>query len=118
MLRPKLQTTVPRSEPQASGEVHEMSDPFSGRVAVITGGAGGIGFAMSEAFAARGKKGKSRSPISSKPRWMRARMCCEDDWRLTMDIDRHWRAGYPPEKLTERCLPDVSGKRPLLSPTR
>ena len=33
-----------------------MSDPFRGRVAVITGGAGGIGFAMAEAFAARGAK--------------------------------------------------------------
>ena len=33
-----------------------MSDPFLGRVAVITGGAGGIGFAMAEAFAARGAK--------------------------------------------------------------
>ena len=32
------------------------SDPFRGRVAVITGGAGGIGFAMAEAFAARGAK--------------------------------------------------------------
>jgi len=33
-----------------------MADPFRGRVAVITGGAGGIGFAMAEAFAARGAK--------------------------------------------------------------
>ena len=33
-----------------------MSDPFRGRVAVITGGAGGIGFAMAEAFAARGAR--------------------------------------------------------------
>jgi NAD(P)-dependent dehydrogenase (short-subunit alcohol dehydrogenase family) len=31
-------------------------DPFSGRVAVITGGAGGIGMAMARAFAARGAK--------------------------------------------------------------
>ena len=31
-------------------------DPFRDRVAVITGGAGGIGFAMAEAFAARGAK--------------------------------------------------------------
>jgi NAD(P)-dependent dehydrogenase (short-subunit alcohol dehydrogenase family) len=34
----------------------KISDPFRGRVAVITGGAGGIGFAMAEAFAARGAK--------------------------------------------------------------
>jgi NAD(P)-dependent dehydrogenase (short-subunit alcohol dehydrogenase family) len=42
----------------ASGEVNEvkMSDPFRGRVAVITGGAGGIGFAMAEAFSARGAR--------------------------------------------------------------
>lgn len=33
-----------------------MSDPFRDRVAVITGGAGGIGFGMAEAFAARGAK--------------------------------------------------------------
>ena len=33
-----------------------MANPFDGRVAVITGGAGGIGFAMAEAFAARGAK--------------------------------------------------------------
>jgi NAD(P)-dependent dehydrogenase (short-subunit alcohol dehydrogenase family) len=31
-------------------------DPFRGRVAVITGGAGGIGFAMAQAFAARGAR--------------------------------------------------------------
>ena len=31
-------------------------DPFRGRVAVITGGAGGIGFAMARAFAARGAR--------------------------------------------------------------
>jgi NAD(P)-dependent dehydrogenase (short-subunit alcohol dehydrogenase family) len=31
-------------------------DPFRDRVAVITGGAGGIGFAMAEAFAARGAR--------------------------------------------------------------
>jgi NAD(P)-dependent dehydrogenase (short-subunit alcohol dehydrogenase family) len=31
-------------------------DPFHDRVAVITGGAGGIGFALAEAFAARGAK--------------------------------------------------------------
>jgi NAD(P)-dependent dehydrogenase (short-subunit alcohol dehydrogenase family) len=31
-------------------------DPFSGRVAVITGGAGGIGMAMARAFAARGAR--------------------------------------------------------------
>jgi NAD(P)-dependent dehydrogenase (short-subunit alcohol dehydrogenase family) len=31
-------------------------DPFRDRVAVITGGAGGIGFAMAEAFAARGSR--------------------------------------------------------------
>lgn len=31
-------------------------DPFRDRVAVITGGAGGIGFALAEAFAARGAK--------------------------------------------------------------
>jgi NAD(P)-dependent dehydrogenase (short-subunit alcohol dehydrogenase family) len=31
-------------------------DPFSGRVAVITGGAGGIGMALARAFAARGAK--------------------------------------------------------------
>jgi NAD(P)-dependent dehydrogenase (short-subunit alcohol dehydrogenase family) len=29
-------------------------DPFAGRVAVITGGAGGIGMALARAFAARG----------------------------------------------------------------
>jgi len=34
----------------------KISDPFRGRVAVVTGGAGGIGFAMAEAFAARGAK--------------------------------------------------------------
>jgi NAD(P)-dependent dehydrogenase (short-subunit alcohol dehydrogenase family) len=33
-----------------------MSDPFDGRVAVITGGAGGIGFGLAEAFAARGAR--------------------------------------------------------------
>jgi NAD(P)-dependent dehydrogenase (short-subunit alcohol dehydrogenase family) len=33
-----------------------MADPFRDRVAVITGGAGGIGFGMAEAFAARGAK--------------------------------------------------------------
>ena len=33
-----------------------MANPFDGRVAVITGGAGGIGFAMAEAFAARGAR--------------------------------------------------------------
>lgn len=33
-----------------------MSDPFKDRVAVITGGAGGIGMAMARAFAARGAK--------------------------------------------------------------
>lgn len=32
------------------------TDPFRDRVAVITGGAGGIGFALAEAFAARGAK--------------------------------------------------------------
>jgi NAD(P)-dependent dehydrogenase (short-subunit alcohol dehydrogenase family) len=31
-------------------------NPFNGRVAVITGGAGGIGFGMADAFAARGAK--------------------------------------------------------------
>jgi NAD(P)-dependent dehydrogenase (short-subunit alcohol dehydrogenase family) len=31
-------------------------DPFAGRVAVITGGAGGIGMALARAFAARGAK--------------------------------------------------------------
>ncbi len=31
-------------------------DPFRGRVAVITGGAGGIGMAMAQAFAARGAR--------------------------------------------------------------
>ena len=31
-------------------------DPFQGRVAVITGGAGGIGAALARAFAARGAK--------------------------------------------------------------
>ena len=31
-------------------------DPFSGRVAVVTGGAGGIGMALARAFAARGAK--------------------------------------------------------------
>ncbi|HXJ35737.1 MAG TPA: SDR family NAD(P)-dependent oxidoreductase [Candidatus Eisenbacteria bacterium] len=31
-------------------------DPFTGRVAVITGGAGGIGMALARAFAARGAK--------------------------------------------------------------
>lgn len=31
-------------------------DPFHNRIAVITGGAGGIGFGMAEAFAARGAK--------------------------------------------------------------
>jgi NAD(P)-dependent dehydrogenase (short-subunit alcohol dehydrogenase family) len=33
-----------------------MADPFRDRVAVITGGAGGIGFGLAEAFAARGAK--------------------------------------------------------------
>jgi len=33
-----------------------MADPFRERVAVITGGAGGIGFGMAEAFAARGAR--------------------------------------------------------------
>ena len=32
------------------------TDPFRDRVAVITGGAGGIGFALAEAFAARGAR--------------------------------------------------------------
>src|SRR5574341_40379 len=31
-------------------------DPFAGRVAVVTGGAGGIGMAMARAFGARGAK--------------------------------------------------------------
>jgi NAD(P)-dependent dehydrogenase (short-subunit alcohol dehydrogenase family) len=34
----------------------DASDPFRERVAVVTGGAGGIGFAMAEAFAARGAR--------------------------------------------------------------
>jgi NAD(P)-dependent dehydrogenase (short-subunit alcohol dehydrogenase family) len=39
----------------AAGEEGRMGgDAFRGRVAVITGGAGGIGFALAEAFAARG----------------------------------------------------------------
>ena len=33
-----------------------MSDPFAGRVAVVTGAASGIGFAMARAFAARGAR--------------------------------------------------------------
>ena len=33
-----------------------MSDPFAGRVAVVTGAASGIGLAMARAFAARGAK--------------------------------------------------------------
>jgi NAD(P)-dependent dehydrogenase (short-subunit alcohol dehydrogenase family) len=33
-----------------------MTDPFQGRVAVVTGGASGIGLAMARAFAARGAK--------------------------------------------------------------
>ncbi len=36
--------------------VMSARDPFHDRVAVITGGAGGIGFALAEAFAARGAK--------------------------------------------------------------
>ncbi|MDP7570891.1 MAG: SDR family NAD(P)-dependent oxidoreductase, partial [Myxococcota bacterium] len=33
-----------------------MSDPFAGRVAVVTGAASGIGLALARAFAARGAK--------------------------------------------------------------
>jgi NAD(P)-dependent dehydrogenase (short-subunit alcohol dehydrogenase family) len=33
-----------------------LADPFRGRVAVVTGGAGGIGLAMARAFAARGAR--------------------------------------------------------------
>jgi NAD(P)-dependent dehydrogenase (short-subunit alcohol dehydrogenase family) len=39
----------------AGGET-ATADPFRGRVAVVTGGAGGIGLAMARAFAARGAK--------------------------------------------------------------
>ena len=40
----------------AAGVQTATGDPFRGRVAVVTGGAGGIGLAMARAFAARGAK--------------------------------------------------------------
>ncbi len=37
-------------------------DPFKNRVAVITGGAGGIGSALARAFAARGSCSRTSTP--------------------------------------------------------